>query len=574
MKALQSQGNAYSLPVIQRLFDLAGADGKSDEWLEGAEASIEFLHDNVRADQIVLYANLPHVLIHGVLAPLKQLERVNAGAFAGNFVRTDESWYIEHVSGGGEPDRVYLSPPMASYGAVLENGEKLIFRRTWPAAEDVSTELSQRLFHALQLHYVEERNAYCRLDELGDVDEVIKIIDRPSEQFGESICVVTIRSEEFFEYARLADMGVVFFFDFTRYRPESFTSWPNRGKFERDDPALYYNGSVVPGVGSYINGRQIVLPPIRTRQIVRRYQDRRDPKKRQFATFKALDLKTGDSIEVSCDPACLSNYFEPSSDLPLEMSPVFFRAEVLYRYKADPAKYELSARSILCRGAWELQTYDVNDVGQVHTYLRYLGSLPYQEQLYWQSFNEWPKGPLSGRAITTDFEGAFSKEYDPQQSVKHKVEALDRDAPAWWNPRGKELARVVHCPVTNSVAEWADAILAIDQLVVEGFREKALRTLASTLGLGVKEAQGSINLLQACLIGKGVEEDEAKAAAGALRTVHHLRTILKGHAAPAKKAAEAKRARKTHGNFRAHFNFLAAECDRALRLVIENLEQR
>ena len=573
MKALPSQGNVYFPPAVQRLFKLAGADGKSDEWLKGAEASIEFLHENVRTDQIVLYANLPHVLIHGVLAPLKQLERVNASEFADNFVRPDESWCIEHVSGGGEADRVYLSPPMASYGAVLENGEKLIFRRTWPGAEDVSTELSQRLVHALQLHYAEERNAYCRIDESGDVDDIVKVVDRPSERVGESVCVVTIRSEEFFEYARLADMGVVFFFDFTRYRPELFTSWPNRGQFERDDPALYFNGSVVPGVGSYINGRQIVLPPIELRQIVRRHQDRRDPKKQQFATFKALDLKTGNRFEVSCDPACLSNYFEPGSNLPLEMSPAFFRAEVLHKYKADPSKYELSARSILCRGAWELQTYDVNDVGQVHTYLRYLGFLPYQEQLYWQSFNEWPKGPLSNRAITTDFEGAFSKEYDPLQSVKHKVEALDSEAPVWWNPRGKELARVVHYPVTNSVAEWADSILALDQLVVEGFREKTLRALATTIGLPVKKAWGSINLLQACLLGKGVKEDEAKVAAGALRTVHGLRTILRGHAAPAKKAAEAKRVRKAHGSFRAHFSSLVAECDRALRLVMEKLEQ-
>ena len=207
-----------------------------------------------------------------------------------------------------------------------------------PGAEDVSTELSQRLVHALQLHYVEEVNAYCRIDELGDVDEVIKIIDRHSEEVGESVCVVTIGSDEFFEYARLADMGVVFFFDFTRFRPESFTRWPNRGQFERDDPALYYNGCAVPGVGSYINGRQIVLPPVGTRQIVRRYQDRRDPKKRQFATFKALDLKTGNRIEVSCDPACLSNYFEPGSDLPLEMSPVFFRGRRATKVQGRPDK--------------------------------------------------------------------------------------------------------------------------------------------------------------------------------------------------------------------------------------------
>jgi hypothetical protein len=33
-------------------------------------------------------------------------------------------------------------------------------------------------------------------------------------------------------------------------------------------------------------------------------------------------------------------------------------------------------------------TFDINDEGQVHTYLRYLRDLPYKGQLYWKAFNE------------------------------------------------------------------------------------------------------------------------------------------------------------------------------------------
>jgi hypothetical protein len=61
------------------------------------------------------------------------------------------------------------------------------------------------------------------------------------------------------------------------------------------------------------------------------------------------------------------------------MSPVFFRSEVLIRYKSDPEKYELHDRSIYCRGAWSLRTYDMNDAGPVHTYLGYLRELPYND---------------------------------------------------------------------------------------------------------------------------------------------------------------------------------------------------
>src|SRR6185437_16397021 len=92
----------------------------------------------------------------------------------------------------------------------------------------------------------------------------------------------------------------------------------------------------------------------------------------------------------------------------------------------DPVKYDLEERGISCRGAWSLRAYDVNKEGQVHSYLRYLGELPYKEQLYWQAFNEWPKGKLSDRAITTDFKGEVYRGYDPLQQLKQTIRGLDK----------------------------------------------------------------------------------------------------------------------------------------------------
>lgn len=573
MKSDQPWKRAFIPPLVQRLNELAGMDGKTEKWLTGAESAVDFLRENVGTQQIVVYAQLPHVLIHGVLAPLEQLKCIDAKELQNDFVKSDARWYIEEEWGVEGPARVFLAPPLAGLGAQMEQGEKLVFRRSWPGADHVSTEIGQRLVQSLDLHYVEERSAYCRIDDLGDVEEVIKIHDLANEQIGESVCIVTIRRDKLFEYCCVAEMGIVFYFDFTRFRPGSFTGWSHQGRFENEDRDLFYWGGVEPGVGSHINGRQIVEPPIEMDQILQRLQERYDPKKRQYATFKAIDGRTGDGIEVSCDPRGLSSYFERSSDLPFQISPAFFRAEVLHKYKADPSKYDLRDRSIYCRGAWQLETYDVNDVGQVHTYLRYLAYLPYQEQLYWQSFNEWPKGPLSRRAIETDLKGVFSKEYDPLQSLKHNVEVLDHESPAWWNPRGSDLSRVVHYPVTNSDAEWADAILALDQLIVEGLKEKELRKLAGSMDLSVEKEWRSIKVLETCLVGRGVGKDEAASVRKALGTVHNLRTIVKGHAALARKSEEAKQAIGGHGSFRAHFRGLATDCDRALRIVIASLER-
>ena len=91
--------------------------------------------------------------------------------------------------------------------------------------------------------------------------------------------------------------------------------------------------------------------------------------------------------------------------MPFELSPAFFRPEVLLKYKADRDKYTVDEvrQFISCRGAWGLESHDVNDSGQVHAYLCYLRHLPYQEQLHWKSHNEEPKGTISKRAFENDF---------------------------------------------------------------------------------------------------------------------------------------------------------------------------
>jgi hypothetical protein len=327
----------------------------------------------------------------------------------------------------------------------------------------------------------------------------------------------------------------------------------------------------MPGHGSYVNGRMIARPALTLEEIVVAREDAGDPANRQYAVFKAIDLKSGERIELSCDPKRLSNYFQPEATLPLEMSPVFFRAEVLHRYKADPEKYELRERSICCRGAWSLQTYDINDDGQVHTYLRYLAYLPYREQLYWQSFNEWPKGPLSKRAITTDFKGEVYTEYDSLHSLKRKIQRLDEEKPAWWQPRGQQLANTVHYPATASAAEWANEILALDHLLIEGFRVKELRSILEVRGRVFEPEWRSLRLLEECLISIGVDQEDARTAVTSLRSLHDLRTILKGHSATIKKREQEKQAIAKFGSFRAHFAHMVAECDSALKLIMETL---
>jgi len=346
-------------------------------WLASAEEGVHFLKEHLSGDQTVLYASLNAVMIHGVLVPEKGLAAIDHDELSREFVAPDASWIIEHVSSGGEPDRVYLAPPLRHLGECIEDGEKLVFKRSFAGREgETPVEISQKLVHALDLHFLEERNAWCRLDDDGDIVEVVKIVRESFADWTHNVTVVTVLTKYFAEYMRLADMVLLYFFDFTRTQPQSFNGWSGVTPVQFNAPDLFYHGGVMGRSGSYINGRMIVRPAITYEEIVKEHIEKRNPSSKQYAVFKAIDLKTNERIEVSADPAGLSNYFQPESELPLEMSPAFFKAEVLHRYKADSVKYELDDRSITCRGAWSLRTYDVNKEGQVHTYLRYLGELP------------------------------------------------------------------------------------------------------------------------------------------------------------------------------------------------------
>jgi hypothetical protein len=257
--------------------------------------------------------------------------------------------------------------------------------------------------------------------------------------------------------------------------------------------------------------------------------------------------------------------------LPWEISPAFFRPEVLHRFKADAEKYTIQDRSVACRGTWYLKTYDINEAGQVHTYIGYLADLPYEEQLYWQSFNEWPKGPISERAHRTDIEGDWYLAYDPLSSLKHTIRRLDSAPPPWWIVRGEALAASVLYPASDSPQEWGNEILQLDQLLVEGFSIKPLRAIAGSKGRKLEPTWGTLKLVQEILVGSGHTEPEAKDVMAPLQALHGLRTTLKGHAALDTRSAAETEARTKHGTFREHFKTLLADCDKSLAEILKAL---
>jgi hypothetical protein len=548
----------------------------SDEYKKWVKQDdfVQFLQAVNRLDEMILYASAAHAFLYGVLVPTRLVTPPDTDDLARWNCDPFSCWGIS-VTGGGR-SRVFLSPPLGHTGSTtLDRGEQIIFARRFDGRQEQQSylEISPRLTHPFNLHYVPERSAYCRFDQHGDVEDVIRIAGISFDNRDENGRIVTMHRDVLDEYMTLTGQSLVLLFDSTRFDPKNFGGWQNQDvEYLEQQPEIWYRMGRSGIVASYLRGFQIIRSVMTKKDLVKRYGFGQ-PSDKQYAAFIAHDWKHGVVRECSCDPKQLGNYFV-KSDLPFEISPVFFRPEVLLKYKADLDKYQIQYRSITCRNTWHLETYDVNDAGQVHTYLIYLSYLPYDEQLYWRSFNEPPKGPISRRAFQADFEGSWELPYDPLESLKQTLRELHESRVPWWKLREESLTEKVHYPVTNSADEWAKEIHALDKLLVEGFETRQLRSRATLLGRIVSQDSKSLKLLQEVLLGLGTVKVEVQELIGPLQELNSLRSKVSGHASGAEAKQIKAKILKEHKMYSAHFRQLCTRCDAAVHMLRTILEPK
>jgi hypothetical protein len=550
-------------------FGMIPSGDASKAWLTSAEQDGVALLTEQESDLVILYASFRHLWIISLFAPTSNLQHPNKDDLYNARIQPDDTWCIQRVWGGGQGHTIYLEPPVEfGKGHPLNNSEPIVFRRSFDGMANYFSpiEISQKLVHSLNLHFMPERNAFCRLDSEGDIYEVIYIFqDKGTDNF-DSRALVLIDQKVLAEYMAVGDFALFRKFDVTRFRLGSFSRW-EEGSRHFEAPDLFYYLGLSDGTASYIHGGQILRSTVTVDQLIEEWKREEDPNARNYEIFKIHDWKNKRYVEWSSSPSELSNYFT-KSEKPFEISPAFFSPEVLTKYKANPDKYDLDDRSITCRNSWYLKTYDVNEAGQVHTYIGYLQSLPYKEQQHWRLYNEWPKSGLSKRAIETDFEGKWASDADPLESLRYSVEELDINPPPWWSSRGADVRNRVHYPVTTSSKEWADELLSLDQMLVEGFVATELKKIATESGIKIENQWQSLKTIQELLRARGYASADELVAP--LRQLHHLRNKITGHRTDERAKLEAE-AFKEYGSYRAHFQALCTQCDKSLSAVMAAL---
>lgn len=552
-------------PLLALLVEPQDTD-QFNTWIEQTDVCA-FLEEEILDEHIILYASIRDVFIHAVFIPNVDLDESDIQDLLEWQHNPYSSWSQCYSS-----DDVWIEPPLAHSGSkLLSKGEQIIFGRSFEGdrARGYYYELEQKIAQLLGIHFMTERQAWCWLNDHGDIEDVFKITKIDALDKRQPGIIISAQKQALALYAGLRETQLLRMFDIMRYRKSSFSGWNGGDESSLDNGRNIFGTLVVtPGYGSYSRGIQIADIAMSKKEIHRKWNDPDEKIDKKYATFIAQDWKNKEIKEISCDPSCLANYFT-KSNLPFEITPAFFKPEVLTKYKSDTEKYKLQSRSVECRGAWYLKTFDINAAGQVHTYLIYLSHLPYGEQLHWKQYNERPKAPLSARAIKTDFEGRFYEEYDSLLSLKDKLSKLDQANVPWWKLRDRDAPDRVHYPFTLSKDEWAEEILNLDQLLVEGFQEKWLRQKAKSLGQNPDARLRSLKLIEECLIGIDFDLDHSEQIIRPFHEVHNLRSKLKGHTSGQAAETIRKNTLTKFGSFRRHFEHLCAECDESLQIIIE-----
>lgn len=322
---------------LEKLLQLVTPPSNEAEAVKHAEQLSRFslLEEERKGNWIMLYGstfNRGSAMLHSVLVPSAELKKADPEDLTHWSGNPYDSWGCGLVSGGGEPPRVELSPPLLNVGSkAVKNYRQLVFGRSFNGRTEDRRyfEIAPELTQAHGLHWTPERHAWCRFDGNGDIEDVIVWTEEEGRGgYGTAVCIAVKR--EVMEMHMAATRTVLLqMFDST-VMPKDFDGWDsNKRRTERDEEQDLYYHSGVGGSSSFFRGVQIIRPKRNSKQYgAYLYAQERQP--RRYESFITHDFKNKQIAMVSCSPDAMASYFQKDSPLPFQTSPVFFSTQLFW----------------------------------------------------------------------------------------------------------------------------------------------------------------------------------------------------------------------------------------------------
>lgn len=247
-----------------------------------------------------------------------------------------------------------------------------------------------------------------------------------------------------------------------------------------------------------------------------------DEDNNRYISFSVYNSSTDECVELSCVPDAGVH----------GLIPIFFNPEVLSKYRNNPDKYQLHGSVIDQDGSMLLRGVSHTD-SQVSCHLHHLGILPYNEQLYWKSYNEKQNSKVSDVTIEREYNAQFCEEQCDLKDLERILENFPNDScsaeiKALWKP--KESLEIlfgrVNPVITTNNKDYKDYILCLAILVIDGFNCIAIKKLLDV----EPEKEGSIGTLKLLLVQWGISCQKIEEIIKPIKLLQQERSKYAAHA--------------------------------------------
>lgn len=376
-----------------------------------------------------------------------------------NYNVIEPDWFSPGFS--QTPETVEYLPSNAS------GCEFIIERQDFPTINECQLHLNQEFILLLQL-YREDNGNYCSIDESGNKDEAVSF----------SQDKVEIKTKYLLRFMSARQLV---YFQFIDVRVDS-GAWDSLDQHEIDREtvtgddftySMYFDTNTKQdSLFSMVRAKSIVKPPSITECGIWPY----DEKPENYPEFITGENPDGSFERFTCDESKLSNYFGANPGAPLYLTPVYFKPDVLDKYRKNPEVFSVTERKLSCGYAWGVEIDNVNPK-RVMVYLGDLGTkLPESERTHFLEYEMSPTGQsISTEAIKNDFYGMST---DPTGPISRFRKAYTDFVDAWkqtfhfelfreHHPQDRDLMGMIHIPASNSSEEFNSVILNTTKLLID-----------------------------------------------------------------------------------------------------------
>ena len=313
------------------------------------EEHLQLLNNDIETDEIILFAS-SHVIGAATTTTFINSEITNRNDVTPPDPSDLMEWQSDAFRGRAtfvwtpdKPDEVRVDTDRhPSQPSSMKHRQNIVFERHMEGLNDEGAtyyELLQEFTHASDIYWRQEQKAFCRIDEDGDIEPVVSVT-KETESIPTTL--ITCKRQVLERYLAATDNVLIRFFDLMIFKTREVQSWEKAPREEYKGPEEIFSFRCIhPNGQTYTRGAQIFRPTTPRKELFQQLTDTRDEEEnREYASFIIYDFRNKEVVEVSTKPGDTTNYFQAKDNsLPFELSPAFFRPEVLSKYKADRDKY-------------------------------------------------------------------------------------------------------------------------------------------------------------------------------------------------------------------------------------------